>query len=141
MWEDTVFLFTSDNGGNPIVGGACRVPARPALSVVWGSVSFKRTSLYLSDLTPTQSSQPTTQPIEQSTPVLTHVLPPSPGAGFNYDFRGVKSTAWEGGVRVPGFIRAPKVSIRLKSAKPPCSSCYYQALDPMQVLLSTALLL
>lgn len=24
-------------------------------------------------------------------------------------YRGAKSTAWEGGVRVPGFIRAPKV--------------------------------
>ena len=47
MWDETVLLFTSDNGGNPVAGG------------------------------------------------------------MNYDFRGLKSTAWEGGVRVPGFIRAP----------------------------------
>ncbi len=47
MWEDTVVVWTSDNGGNPIA------------------------------------------------------------AGFNYPFRGAKSTAWEGGSRVPGFIRAP----------------------------------
>jgi len=48
MWEDTVVVFTSDNGGYFLVGG------------------------------------------------------------FNYNYRGGKSGGWEGGVRVPAFIRAPK---------------------------------
>jgi len=47
MWEDTVVVFSSDNGGSFLVGG------------------------------------------------------------FNYMYRGGKSTGWEGGVRVPGFVRAP----------------------------------
>ena len=48
MWEDTVVVFSSDNGGSFMVGG------------------------------------------------------------FNYMYRGGKSTGWEGGVRVPGFVRAPE---------------------------------
>jgi arylsulfatase A-like enzyme len=48
VWDDTILLFTSDNGGNNFVGGN------------------------------------------------------------NFPYRGSKSMSWEGGVRVPAFIRAPE---------------------------------
>lgn len=116
MWEDTVFLFTSDNGGNPIVGGACVCPhsvhtltCPPDDDDDKPHPSIHNTHSHTCAHHFSFSNQPDQNTHTHTPRHLNNCCCCHHHAGFNYMYRGAKSTAWEGGVRVPGFIRAPKV--------------------------------
>lgn len=76
MWEDTLLVFSSDNGGP--------VCASSAWGAGWGGISCCSTLPCLADLDPNTDS----------------VLD---GSGNNWPLRGGKVSNWEGGVRVNAF--------------------------------------
>ena len=79
MWDNTLFVFQSDNGGpiydhNWRATGDCPSDGRPGMTGPVGRAPYSKTCLDFG------------------------------GAANNYPFRGGKASNWEGGIRVPAFI-------------------------------------